>query len=121
MSSQEKALIGKALEATAQNLKARLAQMDIEIALAHNAGGCGSGGCKPGEVEIWAHKDDVEEIQRLLEGQWRAHMESMGHDPDLANQVFDPEKETAICPACATEFSTKLNECPDCGLCFGEG
>lgn len=119
MSSIEKTLIGKAPVAAANNLKARLAAVDIEIALAHNSASCSSGGCAPGEVEIWAHKDDVAEIQKLLEGQWRAHMESLGHDPDLAAKVFDPEQEKATCPACATEFSTKQTECPECGLCFG--
>ena len=119
MSSLEKTLIGKAPIAAANSLKARLAKVDIEIALAHNSASCSTGSCGPGEVEIWAHKDDVAEIQTLLDGQWRAHMESLGHDPELATKVFDPEQEKATCPACATEFSTKQTECPECGLCFG--
>lgn len=119
MSSHDKTLIGKAPLAAANSLKTRLAAVDIEIALAHNSTTCQSGSCGPGEVEIWAHKDDVGEIQRLLDGQWRAHMESLGYDPDLAGKVFDPEQEKATCPACATEFSTKQTECPECGLCFG--
>jgi rRNA maturation endonuclease Nob1 len=40
-------------------------------------------------------------------------------DPEVVGQVFDPDKEQATCPACATEFSTKESECPECGLCFG--
>lgn len=119
MSTLDKALIGKAPLTTANLLKARLAKEDIEIALAHNSATCSTGGCGPGEVEIWAHKDDVEDIQKLLESQWRAQMEAAGHDPNLAAVVFDPGQDKATCPACATEFSTKLTECPECGLCFG--
>jgi hypothetical protein len=70
-------------------------------------------------VGIWAHKDDIAEIQKLLEGQWHAHMESLGHDPDLAAKVLDLAKEKTTCPACATEFSTKQTEGPECGHCFG--
>lgn len=118
MSTHEKTLIGKAPVAAANNLKARLAKAEIEIALAHNAATCSSGSCGS-EVEIWAHSADVPEIQRLLGDAWRQQMEAMGYDPNLATAVFDPEQEKATCPACATEFSTKQTECPECGLCFG--
>jgi hypothetical protein len=118
LSILEKTLIAKAPVAAANSLKAKLAAVDIEVALAHNQATCSSGSCGT-ELEVWAHKDDVEEITRLLEGQWRAQMEAIGYDPNLANAVFDPEQEKATCPACATEFSTKQAECPECGLCFG--
>jgi uncharacterized OB-fold protein len=36
----------------------------------------------------------------------------------MADEGFDPEKATAKCPACGTEFSTTSAECPDCGLVF---
>jgi hypothetical protein len=118
MSTADKVMIGKAPVAAANSLKMRLAALDIEVALAHNHATCSSGSCGT-QLEVWAHKDDVAEIQRLLEGQWRAQMEAMGYDPELATKVFDPEQEKATCPACATEFSTAQSECPECGLNFG--
>lgn len=118
MSNAEKTLLGRAPIAAATTLKTKAAASGIEVVLAHNAQTCSSGKCGT-EVEIWAHADDVAEITKLVGDSWRKEMEAMGYDPNLASHVFDPEQDSATCPACATVFSTKQTECPECGLCFG--
>lgn len=113
----DKMLIGKASTQAAASMKTRLASHGIEVALVHNAATCGKG-CGGNEVEIWAHPTDAPDIAKLLDGAWRAELASMGYDPQLADQIFDPSAEHAVCPACATQFSTAATECPECGLCF---
>ena len=75
-------------------------------------------GCSPTK-EIWAHPDDVIAIQQALHARHIRTLQDMGADLELINQVFDPGKSTAICPACGTEFSTKESQCPECELAFG--
>lgn len=112
-----KQLIGKASVQAATALKGRLASDGIEVVLVHNAATCGRG-CGGNEVEIWAHPADVPDIAGLLDGARRAELSSMGYDPQLADQIFDPSAESAVCPACGTQFKTSSIDCPECGLCL---
>ncbi len=101
----------------AEQLRTRLERQGIAVALAFNHVTCTTG-CSPSQ-EVWAHPEDVAEIEGLLKAAHVKMITDMGLDPEVLAQVFDPEKEKAVCPACATEFSTTLSECPDCGLGFG--
>jgi hypothetical protein len=111
-----KVLLGKLGTAEGQHLKNSLSKHGFEIALVHNHESCKTG-CSP-QVEVWVHPEDANEILQTMTESQRAEWESNGYDVSLANQVYNPEAESATCPACGTAFSPTLNTCPDCGLCF---
>jgi hypothetical protein len=113
----QKILLGKAPQPEAERIKATMFKHGIEIALAHNAMTCASGGCGI-QLEVWAHPDDVKQIQQIIALDWQANAAHLGHDPSLAEHVFDPSAAKVTCPACAAEFVPSKNECPDCGLNF---
>lgn len=116
MDAAAKVLLGKASQADAERLRAKVAQQGISLALVHNAVTCKSG-CGI-QLEIWAHPADLDGIKELLAAEWQATAASLGYDPALAEAVYDPDAAEATCPACATVFATTLTECPDCGLHF---
>ena len=116
MPTSSKLLLGKAAIAEAQILKAKLASQGFEIALVHNEASCGKG-CAP-QVEVWAHPDDAPSIAQFLGEDRLRLLESMGYNAQLANEVFDPSSESAVCPACGTTFATTNSSCTDCGLTF---
>ena len=113
-----KVLLGVVEINEAKRLKDRLAEKNIEIELIHNETTCRKG-CVA-KVEVWAEMVNVETIQKIIHEQ-NMHMimsEGTEVDQERINQVFDADAETAVCPACGTSFSTKLKECPECGLVF---
>lgn len=116
MSEAAKVLLGKAEIKSAEALRAKLGKLGIEVALVHNEITCGRG-CAV-QVEVWAHPDDLPEIQRSLDAERQKIFEDMGYDARLAEAVFDKAAGTATCPACGTSFATSHSECPECGLCF---
>jgi hypothetical protein len=116
MPEAEKMMLGIMELVDAKRLKEKLAEMGVEIELGHNKETC-TKGCKV-TVEIWGNPQDLPKIQGVLSEERSKLMEDLDVDPDLANQVFDPDKNTAVCPACGAEFSTDLKECPECGLVF---
>ncbi len=99
-------------------LKSLLATKDIEIVLLFNHATCTSGCRGSGTVELWAHKNDLDEIVKTFSVEKLRLLDGLEFDPEIINQVYDPSQEAAICPACGTKFSTSLGECPDCGLGF---
>jgi ribosomal protein S27AE len=116
MSEAAKVLLGKAEIKSAEALRAKLGKLGIEVALVHNEVTCGRG-CAV-QVEVWAHPDDLPEIQRSLDAERQKTFADMGYDARLAEAVFDKAAEAATCPACGTSFATSHSECPECGLCF---
>jgi tRNA(Ile2) C34 agmatinyltransferase TiaS len=113
-----KVLLGAIEINEAKRLKEKLSTKNINIDLVHNETTCKKG-CVA-RVEAWAETNDIEAIQKMIHEE-NMHMimsEGTDVDPEQIHQVFDDEAETAICPACGTSFSTKLKECPDCGLVF---
>lgn len=76
-------------------------------------------GCKV-TVEVWGKEEDSEKIAAYFKDDYLKHVR--GHVPDFGAlaEVFDPSQETVICQACGTKFSPRLNECPDCGLFYGQ-
>ena len=116
MSDVEKAMLGIMELNDAKRLKAKLAEMGVEIELGHNKETC-TKGCKV-TVEVWSDPKHLPKIQEVLNEERSKLMDDLDVDPELHNQVFDPNAETAICPACGTKFSTESAECPECGLVF---
>jgi len=100
----------------AKRLKETLAERGTTIELGHNKQTC-TRGCKV-TVEVWAAPEDIPKVQELLGEEHARLLEDLEFDPKQSGQVFDPAKKTAVCPACGTEFSTALSECPECGLVF---
>jgi rRNA maturation endonuclease Nob1 len=70
-------------------------------------------------MELWAHQDDVLAIRQFIEESRAMAIKELGADAELINQVFDPSKPDATCPACGSVFGTSTAQCPDCGLNFG--
>lgn len=116
MTDEERILLGVADVSEANRIKTELARHEVDIKLAHNPQTC-STGCTP-TVEVWAREQDLPKIEVFFREQREKLFAGLKFDPELVNQTFDVEKEEATCPACSTTFSTKLRECPDCGLVF---
>lgn len=117
MDSDSKKMIGLLGVRDAELLESRLAKEGIQIATIFNHSTCKTG-CSPSK-EIWAHAEDVHEIQKILLDEHLKVLTEMGVSLEQINQVFDPANPSAVCPACGTEFSTTNLECPECGLAFG--
>lgn len=101
----------------AKTLKEQLAAQGIEIELNHSKQTCTSG-CTV-TVEVHANGFDIPNIIKFMDDEFKSLIESGDFNLENLNQTFDPNQETATCPACSFQFSTQLSECPDCGLAFG--
>jgi hypothetical protein len=112
----QKIMLGQLGASDAERLKTRLAREGIEIATVHNGATCNSG-CSV-SLEVWAHPDDLPEIDRLMRSDRAKMLGDLGADAALVDSVFDSSAEHATCPACGTQFETRHGECPECGLCF---
>lgn len=117
--------IGEAPIREAKRLQAALEARGVVVRLASDPEQCNS--CSP-KIMMSIHVSQVEVFQAFLREE-RAHMFGLDASqlPDESStslrseSVFDPDQENATCPACGTTFSTKLAECPDCGLGFALG
>ena len=116
MQSAEKILLGTKELKEAERLRSELAMRGVDIKLMHNSQTC-SKGCSI-NVEVWADPNDLSVIDEVLAAQRERLLAGLTFDAKLLEEVFDPEKEQAICPACGTSFATALHACPDCGLVF---
>ncbi len=116
--TEGKVLIGVIEINEAKRLKEKLLKKNLSVELIHNDETCKKSYVS--KVEVWAQEEDLEKVQRVIHDENMELIISEGTniDHDQLNQVFDPDAETAICPACGTSFSTKLKECPECGLVF---
>jgi hydrogenase maturation factor HypF (carbamoyltransferase family) len=101
----------------AKQLQADVAKRGVEVVLNHNGQTC-TRGCTV-TVEILGLEKDIPIVAEVYQNNFKKLTDGHNVNWDIANSVFDPTKETAICPACSTEFSTKLSECPECGLVLG--
>jgi len=110
-------LLGTAEYAEGKRIQALLDERGIQVTLASNPESCKKG-CKI-TVEVFAREKDLPAIREVLEAEKSRVFDGLEFDPELANEVYDPERGTARCPACGTQFSTVSKECPDCGLVFG--
>jgi hypothetical protein len=117
MSVENQVLLGVIEYTEAKRIRGLLEDQGIELKFVNNPETCGTGDCKP-SVEVYAAEIDMPRVREFLTHERERAFEGLDVDPALANEIYDPEKESARCPACGTEFSTKLTECPDCGLVF---
>jgi hypothetical protein len=101
----------------AKNLQEDLRKKGIELILNHSSQTC-TRGCAV-TVEVLGHQKDIEIIAQTYQENFKKLTEGHSVNWDVANAVFDPAKQSALCPACGTEFSTSLTECPECGLVLG--
>lgn len=94
----------------------RLRDQNAQLILKTNPSTCTSG-CKV-TVEVWADLAYKSILESYFKQNYLNNLK--GHMPDLQtlNEVFDQSKENVICQACGTQFSSKLNTCPDCGLVY---
>ncbi|MFW7377515.1 MAG: hypothetical protein ACOH5I_01750 [Oligoflexus sp.] len=102
--------------AQAERLISLAAEDGITVEKFHNQQTCRSG-CSI-TVELWAHTEDLEAIGKIWAKDQQRNYIGLEFDPQQVQQVYDPNNDSAVCPACGTEFSTALTECPDCGLSF---
>ena len=115
--TDEYIFLGVASVAKVEQLKSLVHGKNIRLEILYNQQSCSTGGCGM-SVEVWVHPQDLPLIQEMMSKQLSQSLEGLDFDPNVVNQVFDPSKESAICPACGTQFSTREHECPDCGLVF---
>lgn len=101
----------------AKRLQSLLEERGVKLSLLKNPDNCATGGCKI-TVEVYASEGDIPVIREFFREQKARAFDGLNVDDSLLEEVYDPEKGTAKCPACGTEFSTSLKECPDCGLVF---
>ena len=118
METSEKILIGVLELNEAKELSDKLEPKGIYIAIKHNEQTC-TKGCVV-KVEVWAQENDIPAIAETIREEKMKTLDNEGLDIDksLLDHVFDEDATTATCPACGTSFSTKLKECPECGLVF---
>lgn len=116
MANSEKIFLGIMDLIDAKRLEERLAETGVVIELGFNAQTCKKG-CRV-TVEVWADQADLPKIEEVMKEERSKLLKDLDFDPQQIRSVFDPSKKTAVCPACGTEFSTKLKECPECGLVF---
>jgi molecular chaperone GrpE (heat shock protein) len=100
----------------AKSLQDQLVEQKIDLFLDHNEKTCNRG-CSV-TVELSCFEKDIQNVMEVISKNYQQTLEGHDIDINLINQVFDPNKEQATCPACGTEFSTSSSECPECGLCF---
>lgn len=93
-----------------------LATRGVRAELDHNGHTC-TRGCTV-TVEVLVPENSVAVVQDTMREQYQKLTEGLPVDWSRLNEVYDPQKGEATCPACGTKFSTSSQECPDCGLCF---
>lgn len=118
MEETAKILVGSIDLAEAKRLKSALEDRGIHLSLKSQLDECGTGKCST-KVEVYVEETEVESFKQYLAEERSKLLEGLPFDASLLDQVYDAEKESAQCPACGTQFSTSLQECPDCGLGFG--
>ncbi len=117
MTEHEEVLIGVVEFNEGKRIKAALSERKVDVRLITNPQTCSTKGCKI-TVEVHARQADVPVIAEFMKEERQRLFDGLDINPELHESVFDTEKDSAKCPACGTEFSTTLKECPDCGLVF---
>ncbi|OFZ19301.1 MAG: hypothetical protein A2X94_04000 [Bdellovibrionales bacterium GWB1_55_8] len=110
-------LLGKSELADAKRLQSALEERGVRLSLVNDPAACTTKTCKP-TVDVFARPMDLPQVREFLDQERTKLYDGLSVDAQLLEEVYDPEKETARCPACGTTFSTQATECPDCGLAF---
>jgi rubrerythrin len=100
----------------AKRLQDKMHESGVELKLQFDEQTCQRGCAKT--VEILAQEKDLAQLGEHMGKEYQKSLEGMDVNWDLMNEVFDPNKEQATCPACGFVFSTSESACPDCGLVF---
>jgi rRNA maturation endonuclease Nob1 len=101
----------------AKNFQDQLKEKGVTIRLEHNEKTC-TRGCTV-TVEVLGREQDLPIVAEVYQNNFAKLLNGHEVNLDIINSVFDPSKETAICPACGTSFATSSTECPECGLVLG--
>ena len=78
---------------------------------------CEKKSCKP-SVQVYVLEQDLPRVNLFFQEEKHRLHEGLQFDSNLLDEVFDPDRGEARCPACGTQFSTSQKTCPDCGLVF---
>lgn len=113
----EEVLIGTIEYNEAKRIKAALSEKGIELRLAGDSTACASKSCRI-SLQVFSQTKDLPLVREFLIAEQQKVFEGLDFDPNIINEVFDPEQEQARCPACGTSFKTSSTSCPDCGLVF---
>lgn len=116
MSHDDVVLLGVMEASEAERLRTNLSAKGVDVVFNHNEQTCTTG-CAT-TVEVHANSRDIPTITQYFQDEKARLLEGHDFDENQVNEIFDPSKEEATCPACGTKFSTTSNECPDCGLVF---
>ncbi|HUP58332.1 MAG TPA: hypothetical protein VM598_12820 [Bdellovibrionota bacterium] len=100
----------------AKRIQSLLEERGVKLELAVQPESCGKG-CKP-VADVFVDEEKLPVVRELLTAEREKGFAGLEFDSTLVDQVFDTEKEDAVCPACGTAFKTTARECPDCGLVF---
>lgn len=117
---QESVVLGVMSISEAKRIQSAMEDRGVRLRLVSNPHTCTTGGCTP-TVELHALSADLEAVKAFFLAERERNHGGLEFNPELLDEVFDPEKESARCPACGDVFSTSLAECPGCGLGFGGG
>src|SRR4051812_47655579 len=110
-------LVGVADPVEARRLRGHLEDLGIEVFLRTDPAECNTKNCSP-KIELHVMSRDLEKVKAFLQTEHSKSIDGLEINPQWLQEVFDTSKDTAICPACGTSFSTTARECPDCGLGF---
>lgn len=117
MTENQKVLLGVVELNEAKRIRSLLENQGVELEFVSNPHTCSSGKCGA-QVEVHANAWDMPAIVAFFKREKARDLGGLEFNPELSDEVFDPTRETARCPACGTEFPTANKECPDCGLVF---
>lgn len=78
----------------------------------------GACGCRGAEALLQVRVSALEPARAALAREYRQSTGLTEHDTRFAGEVYNPDADEAVCPACGFRFATSHTCCPDCGLCF---
>ncbi len=103
----------------AKELQRAMKAKGVELIFNHDDKTCRTG-C---QVTVEVLVENSEENMKIISEHFKDHYAKIlsGHEVNwkAMEAVYDPSQENALCPACGENFSTKLTECPSCGLVLG--
>lgn len=102
-----------------KRIEAELRREKIATLLVGEGGGSCGKGCCGTSLYLHVHRDDAADAVAVIQSYIDRTTAISHHDLSHCDEVFNPEKVQACCPACGFRFQTSSTVCPDCGLCFG--
>ena len=103
----------------AKDVQAQLKRKGVDLVFNHDDATCRSGCQATVEVYVEGTPENLKVVQEYFQDHYGKILKGHNINWEAMEAVFDPSKSEATCPACGANFSTKLTECPDCGLVLG--